>query len=281
MASRLRRIHPSTSVPWLHRYFADRGTHLAAMIAYYGLLSLVPLLFLLLWPLTLLGRQGDSSFLIRQVRETLPNQSIGDIVSTVNTLREHGAALGLVGLVLLVWSSLGFLSATASALNIIYGVPNGPFLRQKLQILVLIVVGFAAVTLSVTGLTVLSAWTHDGTRALLGAGGSQEIAGQIFSTVATVAFLFGTYRYIPNTTVTARQVLPGVVFATVGVQASLRLLPTYNALVATVPTIKALGGIVILLVWFYLMANIVLLGAEINWWYAIGARAASATAPEP
>jgi membrane protein len=242
------------------------------MIAYYGLLSLVPLLFLLLWPLTLLGGQGTSSFLIRQVRETLPNQSVDDIVTTVNTLREHGAALGLVSLVLLLWSSLGFLSAMASALNIIYGVPNGPFLRQKFRILLLIVVGFAGVSLSVTGLTILSAWTHDGARALLGAGGSQELAGQTFSTVATAVFLFGVYRYIPNTRVTTRDIVPGLAFATIGLQASLRLLPTYNALVATVPTIKALGGIVVLLVWFYLMANIVLIGAEINWWHGVGRR---------
>ena len=38
-------------LPWLVNFFADRGTHLAAMIAYYALLSFVPLLFLLLFPL--------------------------------------------------------------------------------------------------------------------------------------------------------------------------------------------------------------------------------------
>ena len=38
-------------LPWLVNFFGDRGTHLAAMIAYYALLSFVPLLFLLLFPL--------------------------------------------------------------------------------------------------------------------------------------------------------------------------------------------------------------------------------------
>ena len=39
---------------------------------------------------------------------------------------------------ILLWSSLGLLSAIGSALNIIYEVPNRPFLQQKAQTLVLV-----------------------------------------------------------------------------------------------------------------------------------------------
>ena len=39
------------------------------MIAYYALLSFVPLLFLLLFPLQFVGQQTESSFLIRQLSQ--------------------------------------------------------------------------------------------------------------------------------------------------------------------------------------------------------------------
>ena len=44
------------------KFFADRGTHLAAMIAYFALLSFVPLLFLALALLGLAGRVDESSY---------------------------------------------------------------------------------------------------------------------------------------------------------------------------------------------------------------------------
>ena len=48
----------------LRKFFADRGTHLAAMIAYFALLSFVPLLLL---SLALLGVRapGDPAFVLR------------------------------------------------------------------------------------------------------------------------------------------------------------------------------------------------------------------------
>ena len=52
-------------------------------------------------------------------------------------------------------------------------------------------------------------------------------------------------------------------------------------MIGTVATLKALGGIVVLLVWFFLMGNILLLGAEINWWYGRGRHGALRNGAEP
>jgi uncharacterized BrkB/YihY/UPF0761 family membrane protein len=49
----------------LSKFFADRGTHLAAMIAYFALLSLVPLLFLALALLGLVHQADQNSFFVR------------------------------------------------------------------------------------------------------------------------------------------------------------------------------------------------------------------------
>ena len=77
-AAHLRRAsHPIAS-----NFLADRCTHLAAMVAYYALLSLIPFLFLVLSFIGWFGEPSESSFLIEQLQRILPGQPVGDLVSS-------------------------------------------------------------------------------------------------------------------------------------------------------------------------------------------------------
>src|SRR6476661_4861793 len=115
----------------LQKFFADRGPHLAAMIAYFALLSFVPLTFLALALLGLTGRADESSFLVREIKKTLPGTPIDQIVNLVHTVQDNAATLGIVGGVALLWTSLSLFSVLESAFNIVYGRPNRPFLKGK------------------------------------------------------------------------------------------------------------------------------------------------------
>src|SRR2546430_4933224 len=92
------------------KFFADRGTHLAAMIAYFALLSFVPLLFLALALLGLFGRAGESSYLVTELKRSLPDSSVSSIVSVVRAIERNAATLGVVGGVALLWTSLSLFS---------------------------------------------------------------------------------------------------------------------------------------------------------------------------
>src|SRR6266700_101266 len=113
------------------KFFADRGTHLAAMIAYFALLSFVPLSFLALSVLGLTGRADESSFLVGEILKTLPGVPIIRIVELVNAVRGDAATLGVIGGVALLWTSLSLFSVLESAFNIVYGRPNRGFVRGK------------------------------------------------------------------------------------------------------------------------------------------------------
>src|SRR5437867_6478301 len=113
------------------KFFADRGTHLAAMIAYFALLSFVPLLFLALALLGLAGRADESSFLVTELNKTFPTSSIDGIVRVVHSVQGNAATLGIVGGAFLLWTSLSLFSALESAFNIVYGRPNRSFLHGK------------------------------------------------------------------------------------------------------------------------------------------------------
>src|SRR3954462_10889219 len=113
------------------KFFADRGTHLAAMIAYFALLSFVPLLFLALSLLGLAGRFDESSFLIHELERAFPGASLDTILNAVKSIQDNSTALGIVGAAFLLWSSLSLFSVLESAFNIVYNRPNRGFLHGK------------------------------------------------------------------------------------------------------------------------------------------------------
>ena len=255
--------------PVLHSYFEDRCTHLAAMVAYYALLSLVPFLFLLLSLTGAFGRASEGSFLVRELENVLPGQSVADLVDLVESIRRNATSYGAIGLFGLVWSSLGFLSSLESALNIIYDVPNRPFLRQKLLMTMLVLLGLTALFSSLVLTTAIWTWVELHRTGILGIVHIEVVLSVLFSGAVSFAFLLAVYRLVPNVAVTTREVLPGAVFGTIAFQASFQALPVYLHFSATQPALKAFGGIVVSLIWLFLMANVILLGAEINRWHGL------------
>ena len=113
------------------KFFADRGTHLAAMVAYFALLSFVPLVFLALALFGLTGRADAGDFFVHELKRAFPGTSLGSIITLVRKVQNNAAALGIIGGVGLLWSSLSLFSALESALNIVYGLPNRRFLHGK------------------------------------------------------------------------------------------------------------------------------------------------------
>src|SRR4051795_6764680 len=125
------------------KFYADRGPHLAAMVAYFALLSFVPLLFLALSLLGLAGRFDESSFLIHELERAFPGTSLDTILKAVRSIQRNATALGIVGGAFLLWSSLSLFSVLESAFNIVYDRPNRGFLRGKALATVMMVFSLA------------------------------------------------------------------------------------------------------------------------------------------
>ena len=251
----------------VQKFFEDRGTHLAAMIAYFALLSFVPLSFLALALLGLSGRADESSFLVTEIKHALPGAPVTDVVKLVRAVQQNAATLGIVGGAALLWTSLSLFSVLESAFNIVYGRPNRSFLRGKAIALVLMVSSlvtlFVALLVGSFGVAFLRHYAPsfiDSTTAYI-----FTIA---ISTAGIFAFLVSVYYLLTNTDVTLREVLPGATFAAVLLEASFQVLPLYNRITHLNPTLKTFGSPAILLVWLYVMSNVIVFGAEINWWVA-------------
>ena len=207
------------------KFFADRGTHLAAMIAYFALLSFVPLLFLALALLGLSGRANESSYFVTELQKIFPGASISSIVTVIRTIQQNATSLGIIGGGFLLWSSLSLFSVLESAFNLVYDRPNRPFLQGKARAVIFML---ASLVTLFAGLLIGSLGAHVLNRFAPGFLGNTIVAYAIsvlVSTIAVFLFIVSAYRYLTNADLTFRDVLPGAIVATVALEASFQVLP--------------------------------------------------------
>ncbi len=252
------------------RTFLDvRGTHLAALIAFYGLLAFFPLVLIGLALAGLFGEQTESSFLIEQLNRTFPGASGRRLANTVNEFREQAVYLAAIGGVAVLWSSLGLFSALESAFNLVYGVKNRPFARGKALMFVILVGSVAALFLALIAGSL-------GVELLVRLGGTETPFAYGFAIALSSIIVFGllwvAYHVLPNAAVTWTQALPGAAGAAVALVASFQAVPLFVRATDNLVALRAFGGATLLLVWLFLMANIIVLGAVVNWRLSRGAR---------
>lgn len=247
------------------RFFAMRGTHLAAMVAYFALASFVPLVFLALSTLGLFGRIDESTALVSYLEDVLPGRSVDEIVRIVATVQDNARTLGIVGAVALLWSSLSLFSALESAFNIVYERPNRSFLRGKALAaaymtvwLVAMVVGLGIGTLGTDLLRRYAADVIGNSWVALGLS-----AG--LSALVLLVFLGSAYYRLTNAHMNHWEVLPGAALAAIVLVVTLQGLPLFLQVSSGLVALQALGTTFLLLVWLYVMANVIVFGAVFNW----------------
>jgi YihY family inner membrane protein len=261
-ADRLTRRHPSLAVPVAvaKKFGDDGGGRWAALAAYYGFLSLFPLLLVLT---TLLGFvvQGNQELQDRILDSALSQfPIIGDeIRANLGALRGSGVALA-VGLIGSVWAGMGVVLTLQDAMNALWNVPRTDrpsFFKGRLR---------AVVALATLGLAVLATAGLSSLGTIFGPFGWSRMLG-VLGTLALNALVFGAaFRYLTVAPVEWRQVLPGAATAAV---AWMALLAAGSWLVDRqlrhASTLYGFFAIVLgLMWWMYLAAQIALLSAELN-----------------
>src|SRR3954469_25887506 len=225
------------------------------MVAYFALLSFVPLTFLSLSLLGLVHRADASDFLVKEIGRAFPGSSISGIVSLVHRVQDNAAVLGIAGGVLLLWSSLSLFSALESAFNIVYGRPNRPFLRGKAVAGVLMVGSvitlFVSLLAGALGVEVLKRYAPGFTGNYVVA----YAASVAVSVLGVFAFLLAVYRLLTNAPMTLRDALPGATLAAIVLEASFQIVPVFVRIADLNLTLRVLGGPAILLLWLFVMAN--------------------------
>ena len=196
----------------LYKFFDDGGGHLAALITYYGFLSLFPLLLLAstVLGLVLSGDPHAQQAVLSSALRQFP--VIGDQLNRPERISGGPAGLVIGGLGAL-YGGLGVALAGQSAMNTIWSVPRNnrpnPFKARGRALVLLGTVGFAL--LLTTGLSALSGGA--GTLGL-GARAATLLAAVL---VNLAAFVVG-FRLATARRLSVRDVLPGAAAAAVAWQ---------------------------------------------------------------
>ncbi len=247
-----------------YKYFDDQGGYLAALVAYYGLLSLFPLLLL---ASTILGLvlNGDPE-LQRQVLDSALGQFPGIGKDLAQPGRIGGGTVGLVvGILGSLYGGLGVAQAVQNMMNTAWAIPKNsrpnPFKARALSLALLGVIG-----LSVIATTALTAIVN-------GAGGIADDLGIVFkvavlaATVALNALVFAfAFRLATARELSLRDVAPGALLAAVAWSALQGFGASYVASVSSSgsATNGAFGIVLGLIAFLYLASTIIVLCVEVN-----------------
>lgn len=247
-----------------YKFFEDQGPYLAALITYYGFVSLFPLLLLLASGLGFVLQ--DNSDLQQRILDSALNQFpvIRDELTDPAALRGSGLAV-LIGGLLAIYGALGVAQAVQNAMNVAWSVPRNHRpnpLRARLRSLSLIATAGLAV-LSTTVLSVIGGSSAADDRVL---GGWIPRLVTLTAIAVNAAIFVVVFRLSTARPLGVRTVLPGAVLAAVIWQA-LQLFGTVyvaNVVQNSGTTYGVFAVVLGLLAWIFLAALGLVFSVEIN-----------------
>jgi membrane protein len=254
----------------LKEFSEDNLTDWAAALTYYGVLAMFPALIALV---SIVGLLTDPQQLTDALTEVVPESAADTLNPVIDQIAGNSGTAGfalIVGLATAVWSASGYVGAFTRAANVVYETPEGRkvWKLKPLQLLVTLVgILFAAIILS---LLVLSGPVVDAIGSAIGVGETGQdiwnIAKWPVVLVVLALMIAVLYYATPNVKLRGfKWVSPGAgiailvaIVASAGFAFYAGNFGSYNA------TYGALAGVVIFLIWFWLINVALLFGIELD-----------------
>jgi YihY family inner membrane protein len=249
--------------------YEDNVTGLAAMVAYNLLLSIFPLALVALF---VAGRVLRSEEVQRSVLADLqrlfPSAAESTLTAGIHRLESASTTVGVIAVATSAWVGASFWGALDTAFCRIYHRPCRTWVRQKLFALGMLVIVLLFIAASVA-VPALQGLLTTSARDL--PFGLSDVHGLVYgvSLGASVVVLFvvlcATYLLVPKGMVGWRGVWPGALGAAVAMTVVDLGFPLYLRNVSTLREVGASAVFVLIaLVWFYVLALILLGGAVVN-----------------
>jgi membrane protein len=238
-------------------YGESQASYFALALAFAGFMSMFPMM---LGTLALIGLavRDPATFAHFQnlILQVFPASAQPELSKALSGVKQSAGWLGLISLGLLLWSASSIFSTMEFALTEIFGTRQRDMLRQRAMglIMMLLLVGAIALTVLINAAV-----------AFLGLALISTIVGFVAGAIVMIALLCALYRFVPNRTFKLREVLPGAILAGVGIEILSFAFPIYAWIAHGFNTYGAQFALFFLLAtWFYLLSQLVLLGAVYN-----------------
>lgn len=255
----------------------DNVPRMAAALAYYTVFALAPLLMIAIGVAgQIFGRQAAEGRVVDAIAGTVGERSAVTIQTMLVATRTHfsGVAATAVGVVTLFLGATGVFSTLQGSLNTIWRVRprSGRTMRRFLEtrflsFAMVLGIGFLLLVslLLSAGLSAVGAYARE----LLPVPEVLLQAASALTSFGVITFLFAMiYKVLPDVTISWRDVWVGATITAILFTLGKFLLGLYLGRSLVASTYGAAGALILVLVWVYYSANIVLLGAEMTRAYA-------------
>ncbi len=230
-------------------------TFLAAAIAYYAFVSLIPALLLLVVVASIVFGERIAGEIVSATGDFLTPAGAEAVATAVSSAGGRAGA-SLLGSAVLVWSTLKVFRGLDIAFVSLYGVESSPDLLQELvdAASVVFAVGVGIGVMVAVGTFVAAA---DAIPLI-------ETASILALPVFLTAVFLPMYYLLPQPRVSVREALPGAAFAAVGWTVLQAGFQVYAASAGQYQVYGVIGGILLLVTWLYVAAIIVVVGGVVN-----------------
>ena len=267
--------------------YEDNLTGLASMVAYSLLAAIFPLALIALFVAGRVLRSPElAASVLHDAQTIFPTAAESTLLQVISRLEQASTTVGIVAIVSSLWVAASFWGALDTAFCRIYHLPCRSWVRQKLfglGMLVVVLFFIAASVIVPAGQSLLAHGVHDLPFGLDGVRGLVYWVTIGVSLVVLFVALCITYWAVPKGTIPWTCVWPGALGATIAMGIVDIGFPVYLSQASTLRIGTSAVFILIALVWFYLLAIILLAGAVVNELRFEVRRepAESAGAPEP
>jgi len=251
-------------------WYEDRAQRIGAALAYYTIFALAPGLVIVMALAGLMLGPGAESQIIGQFHELIGEQGATAIEATVRSARNEtlgatGTALALIPLVFGLWGVFGELQ---DGLNTIWGVTPKPgrrirdILKERFWSFAMVVgIGFVLLVSLVLSAWLAAVGTYVGSLLPAPAAGLEALNFVISFVVITGSFAL-IFKLLPDVRIAWRDVWLGAAVTSLFFTVGKFLIGLYLGKSAVASAYGAAGSLVIIVVWVYYSAQILLLGAE-------------------
>lgn len=257
----------------LNKFSADGCTDLAASLTYYGVLSLFPAILALVSILGLVGQAEKTTTVMLDLVGQLSDESVVETIrGPVEQLASSTAAgwTFFFGLLTALWSASGYVGAFSRAMNRVYGTDEGrPVWKLRPTLLLVTIIA----VLLVAGIALLLVISGPLARVLGDTIGLGDTAVTVWDTakwpvvgLLTVVLIAVLYYFTPNVqqpkfrwiSVGATVALSAAVLASAGFGLYVANFSKYDKTYGTI------AGVIVLLLWLWIMNLALLFGAEVD-----------------
>ncbi|WP_397451770.1 YihY/virulence factor BrkB family protein [Pseudomonas sp. NA-150] len=266
----LRGIHlGKVLVRTVNEFMEDEMSTYASALAYQMLFSLFPFLLFLIALIGFLHLPDFFSWLRLQSEMVLPPQALDQVNPVIDQLQQSKGGLLSVGIVIALYTASAGVRLMMSAMNAAYDVVEGRPIWKRFPLSVIYTIGIAGMLLVAAGLMVTGPQVMDWVASQFGVEDFILTLWTVLRWPLSILLMMIAvaliYYVMPDVEQKFHFITPGSVLAVVvwiiaslGFAYYVKTFSDYNAMYGSI------GAIIVLLLYFYISAAVLLLGAEMN-----------------